>query len=348
MFRFAIGCLCAFAPHLHAGSMPQLRYLGEVGHLWPPFSSSRSVTFGHIRVISEVDGSLLIVGRDDDQRSWTATVPVGSGAGFTDIWQADFDRNGRQDLLIAAYTPQNGRCVDGITLSFLLFNDHGQPVPWVVDSRMPEGTREPAIPAIFTNLGHDGRVQLVVTDCSYSNPPRFGEDRAITAIYVAENATWRLIRPANIADYVALVRNSFRFRPDHDELLATDPSRWRDLGNTLDPHVPPPVRLKSVLEASPDCRGVRIPIVNGRVQRLSKDPCDELGKDRIELSNGAVCFGWPTVVIDGSDGRHIVADPKNRLRAALQQIVEEQRTVMLAGQSDPERCSPTIMWAMQK
>ena len=292
-------------------------------------------------------GGARVQGKDDDGKQWSATVAVGQGVGFTDVWQADFDRNGRQDLLIAAYTPRNGRCVDGITLSFLLFNEHGPPVPWIIETRVPAGKRDPATPAIFSDLEHDGLLRLIVTDCSYSNPPRFGEDRAITGVYVAENATWRLIRPANIADYVALVRRSYRFRPNHDELLATDPIRWRDQGNTIDPHGPPPVRLKAVLAASPDCRGVRIPIVNGRVERLANDPCDVLGKARIELSNGTVCFGWPIAVIDRLDGREIVADP-NQLHTALQQIVDEQRTVVFAGQTEPERCSPTIVWAMRQ
>jgi hypothetical protein len=139
MSSFVVGWLCAFTSCLQAASAPSLRYLGEVGHLWPPFSSRRSVTLGHVLVTSEADGGLVIAGHDDDQKSWRASVPVGSGIGFTDVWQADFDRNGRQDLLIAAYAPQNGRCVDGMTLSFLLFNDHGQPVPWVIQSHIPAG-----------------------------------------------------------------------------------------------------------------------------------------------------------------------------------------------------------------
>ncbi len=113
----------------------------------------------------------------------------------------------------------------------------------------------------------------------------------------------------------------------------------------MDPHGPPPIKLKAVLTASPDCRGVRIPILNGRVQRLANDPCDVVGNDRIELSNGAVCIGWPIAVIDRRDGRRIVAD-LNRLHTALEQIVNEQRTVIFAGQSEPERCSLAIVWAM--
>ena len=65
--------------------------------------------------------------------------------------------------------------------------DHGQPVPWVIQSRLPDSKREPATPALFADFEHDGRMHLVVTDCAYSTPPRFGEDRSITGIYVAEN-----------------------------------------------------------------------------------------------------------------------------------------------------------------
>jgi len=339
MSILVVGWLCACASCLQAASAPGLRYIGEVGHLWPPFSSRRSVTLGHVEVTSEADGGLVFAGHDDDRKPWKASVPVGSGIGFTDVWQADFDRNGREDLLIAAYAPQNGRCVDRMILSFLLFNDHGQPVPWVIQSRMPADRREPATPAIFADLEHDGRLHLVVTDCSYSTPPRFGEDRSITGIYVAENATWKLIRPANIVSYTALVRRSYRFRQNHDELVATDPIQWRDLGNTMDLHGPSPVRLKGILAPSPDCRGISIPIINGRVELPANNPCDVLGRDRIELSNGAVCFGWPVVVIEGQDGREIVADPK-RLQSVLQQIVTEQRTVVFAGQSNAERCGP--------
>src|ERR1044071_6145217 len=120
---FIVCWFCTLAPSLEAASVPGLRYLGEVGHLWPPFSASNSVKFGHIQVTSATDGTLQLAGRDADRKPWTPRVPVSSGIGFTDVGQADFERNGRQDLLIAAYVPQNGRCVDQITLSFLLFND---------------------------------------------------------------------------------------------------------------------------------------------------------------------------------------------------------------------------------
>jgi len=208
---------------------------------------------------------------------------------------------------------------------------------------MPASTGQPTIPALFA----DGVSKLIVTECSYSAPPRSGEDRYIVGIYEAHDATWRLISTANLADYVELVRGNYRFRPERDRLLTPDPSQWQDRGNELDSHGPPPSRLDAVLPASPDCRHVvNIPIVNGRVQVPANDPCEELGKNRIRLSNGTVCYGWPTVILDGSAGREIVAEPK-RLNAALQEVMRDQGPVVLSGQTDPDRCSPTVLWTIR-
>src|SRR5436305_1616501 len=106
-----------------------LHYLGEIAH-------GSTAKFAHAKIIPQADGNLVVEGVDDDRKHWNATLLMLGGVGFTDVWQADFDGNGRPDLLLAAYFPQNGRCVDGITLSFLLFDAHGRPVPWVVQTRM--------------------------------------------------------------------------------------------------------------------------------------------------------------------------------------------------------------------
>ena len=51
------------------------------------------------------------------------------------------------------------------------------------------------------------------------------------------------------------------------------------------------------------------------------------------------------MIIDQADRREIIADPKQL--TALQDLAAGHRTAVLAGQSDPERCSPTILWALQ-
>jgi hypothetical protein len=343
--RLILICLCSGS--LWA-AFPGLRYLDEIGHLGTPGDPRTSVRLGRAEVVSSHD-SVLFQGRDDDGKSWRAALPVFGGIGFTTVWQADFDHNSRPDLLIAAHFPGNGRCLDEVTLSFLLFNDRGRPVPWVIQTRMPYTSNFPPVPAIFTDINHNGLAELVVTDCTYSSPPRLGEDRRITGIYEAKDATWSLALPARLEPYTTLVRQSHRFRPQFDRLLAANPAHWSDQGNRLDEHGLPPVQLAAVLTGSEDCRvAIHLPpVVDGRLQTAGwKDPCDELGRDRIQLSNGTVCYGWPTVMLDDEDGREIVAESE-RPQPLLQKIIEQRSTVVLAGQKDPKRCIPILLWAFR-
>jgi hypothetical protein len=344
--RVFIIAFAVWASPLRA-AFPGLRYVDDIGSLGTEFDPRTSISLGRTRVVAAGDGNVRLEGRDDSGKTWQALLPTEGGIGFTTLWTADFDRNSRSDIMVAAYFPSNGRCVDEITLSFLLFDDHGRPVPWVIETRMPASARYPYIPGLFTDMHHDGRAELKVTDCAYGNPIRLGEDRRITGIYKAKDAAWNLLRPAAMAPYTDLVRRSYRFQPGADRLVPADPAHWTDQGNRIDPQGPPPVRLVSVLPRSPDCRGVRLPpIVNGRIDATGwKDPCDEIGENRIELSSGTLCFGWPTVVRDRPDGRYITVGEEN-VRPILQRIVEETEPVVLTGTTNSGRCSPTILWIL--
>jgi hypothetical protein len=337
--------LCAFAARSQVLSAARLHYLGEIGHLGTQFDERKSVRFGPVTITTLENGSARFQGQDDYGKRWSAILISEGGVGFTDVWQADFDHNSRADLLVATFFPKNGRCVDEITLQFLLFDDGGKPIPWVINSRMPHSNRFPRIPAIVVSAGRDATTKLVVTDCAYSDPPRFGEDRSIVGIYEARDAKWSLSKPNYLRAYVALVKRSYHFQFDHDQLLPTDTTHWLDRGNRTSSGGSPEVQVSGVFSASPECRGVRLPpIVDGHFQRDWKDPCRELGKDRIQLSDGTVCLGWPLLVVDQNDERDIVADPK-QLNTFLQELIRQRRSVVLTGQTDAERCSPTALWA---
>ena len=321
-------------------AFPGLRYLDDIGDLGIPGNRRTSVQFGRTRAVW-ADDRVRFEGRDDAGKMWQAILPTAQGLGYTAVWKADFDHNSRPDLLIAAYFPKNGRCVDEITLSFLLFNDRGEPVPWMIQTRAPSFRN----PAVFTDLNHNGRAELVVTDCTYSEAPRIGEDRRITGIYEAKDTTWSLIKPARLESYTALVRRSHRFRPKFDQLLATNPADWLDQGNRLVDS--PPVQLAEVLTASEICHGVRFPpLVDGRFQADWKDPCEELGRNRIQLSDGTVCYGWPTVMFDGTKGRQIVSGSEHP-EPLLRELIAQRRPVVLVGQTEPNRCSPSLLWALR-
>jgi len=285
---------------------------------------------------------ILFRGRDDAGKRWQAALPVSRGIAHTAVWQADFDHNSRQDLLVAAYSFSNGRCIDEITLSFILFNNHGQPVPWVVQTRSPSSN----MPAIFADLNHNGRAELVVTDCTYGDSPRFGEDRRITGVYEAKDAAWSLVKSANLAPYTSLVRQSHRFDRT-DVLLPSIPVEWTDQGNRFNPSGSPSVHVVALKAPSENCRGpIHLPpVVDGRLQVEGwHDPCDVQGHNRLELSNGTVCYDWPTVILDDESGREIVAGSEHPERV-LEAILDRHLPVSLAGQRDSKRCSPVVLWA---
>jgi len=341
LLSFFSGLLCAAFPGLH--------YLDDIGDLGIPGEPRTSVQFGRTQAVW-ADGRIRFRGHDDDGKQWEAVLPVSQGLGRTSVWQADFDHNSRQDLLIAAFSSKSGRCTDGVTLSFLMFNVHGRPVPWVVQT----STRSFNVPAILADFNHDRRAELVVTDCEYSDPSdtsRFGVDRHITGIYEAKDAAWSIIQPAHLNSYTTLVRKSLHLRAPFDRLYPPNPAGWADQGNRMDPRQEPPVQLAALLTPSEECRGpVHLPpVVNGALQRGWKDPCDELGHDRMRLSNGTVCYDWPIVMLDDKDGREIVAeseDPEPLLPTILRKIIDRRLEVVLTGQRDPKRCSPVLLWAI--
>ncbi len=65
------------------------------------------------------------------------------------------------------------------------------------------------------------------------------------------------------------------------------------------------------------------------------------------MSDGRVCLGWPTVVIDNSEGREIVADPA-LIESKLRELAAARLPVTLVGQSNQLRCSPTQVWVNQE
>jgi len=164
----------------------------------------------------------------------------------------------------------------------------------------------------------------------------------------AKDATWSIVRPTQLDAYTALVRRSYHFGLE-DQLVRVNATDWPDQGNRVPLPGPPAVELAGLVKASEDCRGVRFPpIVNGRLMERStwKDPCEELGTNRLELSNGTVCYDWPTVMLDDTDGREIVAESEHP-ELLLRKIIEQRRKVILIGQRDLKRCSPVLLWAVR-
>lgn len=125
-----------------------MQYLDEVGHL-AGMDKRKSADLGIARVFPASEDTLRFEGMDSGGKPWRVWMKAGSGVSSTDVWEADFDANGRPDLLISAGHSGNGRCVDSATITMLLFDGNGRPVPWHIETFAAGAGGDTVIPGIL-------------------------------------------------------------------------------------------------------------------------------------------------------------------------------------------------------
>ena len=313
-----------------------MRHLDEVGHLGTEFDSRKSANVGLARVFSDGNG-LRFEGRDHGRKPWRVWVENFGGLGFTDVWTADFDHNGQPDLLIAPFFPKNGRCVNSLDIVILLFDGDGRPVPWTIHTEMPHGSGHPYRPVFITDLNGDGNAEIVPVDCEYAMGPGVGTDWTIIGVFEARDARLVPMRNVNIGSYERALKKAYAPHGLEENWLPVQPIKWPDQMSGMD--ISAQLRLTAMLPAAEQYHGVRVPpIVNGRMVTDWKDPCKEIGHDRAVYSDGQTRRGWPSVIIDGPDGRDIYAFHPEQ---ALRRIIKQKYPVKLLG-SDSE---PAWVWA---
>ncbi len=324
-----------------------MRYLGEIGHLNTDSDRRTSVQLGIARAVRTESG-IRLDGQDDEAKVWSASIPIEGGIGWTDVWIADFDGNSRQDFLIASFFPANGRCVDAIHLTFLMTDSDGRPVPWSIETHWPKAVGEGKKPALLVDENHNGRAELIATECEYAAGVRADENRRIAGIYEAKDAHWELVHPQDLSAFSAVFRANYP-ETSHVHLLPPWPANNEDLGNRPIAGISP-VTLKDILPPVPECsHAVHLPpVVNGALQAREHDPCDELRHSRLMLSDGSACYydGELTVVFDSPGGREIFkVESEKQLEPTLRRLMRLRARMTLAGQRIPGKCSPVMLWA---
>jgi hypothetical protein len=310
-----------------------MKFLDEVGHLGSDFDKRKSVEIRTATVFPE-EGVLRFEGRDRNGSPWHAWVPQTGGIGWTEVWTADFDRNGQPDLLIASHFPGNGRCESPADLFFLLFDQFGRPVPWHVSTEIPNGTKFPYLPAILLDANRDGRAEIVSTVCEYGDQTQGHlTDWSITGVYEARDTRWVPLRTANVAAYIQAATTSNGV----NKWLPVKPGEWLDSLRAID--AASGTKLTRLIPEEERCRHViNIPIVDGRVVQPVDDPCDEQRYQHASYSDGLTRRGWPWVVIDGPHGREIfIANNED----ALRRVIEKGYRVKLLG----DDAEPSWLWA---
>ena len=294
---------------LHGASPEELfkavRNLSEIGHLGTDADPRRSVHLGIATATINTDGEVEFSGHDQSQKKWSAWLPVSGGVGWTTVWTADFDHNGKADLMIASYFPGNGRCIDGVTISFLMFDDHGRPNPWIIYNQAPRSrTDHPSIPGLL--IDRNRSVQLLVINCEYSERGRQGRDLSVAGVYEAHDSMWKLVRP-ELREFLRithLVASRYGVRASVDKIKTPGINHWPDLGNDRASGAAPSGQILKLLPADPACSGVRLgPLMNGEITLPDENgPCKERSYNRMSLSGETTCYGWPSVVLDREMG----------------------------------------------
>jgi hypothetical protein len=314
-----------------------MKYLDEVGNLGG-MDKRTTVDLGIAKVFAEPGEHLRFEGRDVKGKLWRVWLARGTGA---EVWGADFDHNGRQDLLIAAAPTKLGLCGDEQTIYTLMFDEQGRPVSWVVQSNSFAGYGRP--PVALVAASGDRRAELVTVGCEFSDPATgFREDRRISGVYEAKDARWRPMRTAPDGPYLAAaIRQLGRAALASVRWLPTDSAHWPDFLAGYDDR--PWTQMRSLLAGGARCRGVNIPLVGppgGPLKAVAPpkdDPCELLSNNRIVFSDGEQRRGWPLVVIDSPEGRDVfLSEPEKPLRSVL------KMGYGFRALGDP--ASPSLLW----
>lgn len=192
-----------------------MKYLGEVGHL----EERQVLDLGVAQ--ARLDDDLVVEGKQ-----WHVRIARMGGMGWTTVWSADFDANGKMDLLIAGHFPGVGRCIDTLEVSVVLFREDGIPEVWKVWTTLPDHTRFPYVPIVVRDLNGDGRAEFVTTSCERVDPPEgFGERYSLTGVFEARNAELVANTGAKIEAYTRIVKRVLGLR----ELRMSAPSNWQEV-----------------------------------------------------------------------------------------------------------------------
>ena len=97
--------------------------------------------------------------------------------------------------------------------------------------------------------------------------------------------------------------------------LPAVPEEWPDQMNGFDSDAS--LRIEAVMKPDEECNHVvNFRFENGRV--VDNKACRILGQNRIRYSDGLTRLGWPSVVVDGPDGRGVyIANNEDALRRIM-------------------------------
>jgi hypothetical protein len=231
--------ILGFSTFLSAQVSIPMIYLGEIGYLDSDCGEEQRITMdlGIAKVYGSGKESVRLEGRNDSGRRWQLWVPryrICSSLNGIDAWIADFDNNGRQDLLLSGHEAVNGACLDFVDLIIVLFTETGNPAAYFTETHGFSDLGEP--PHAVMDLNRDGRTELVLSECWWQGGGH-PEVRQVTGVFEARNEGWVALRHASEEPYLHELRTrmemqwvawSSDFDPDSVIWLAGEQAKWPD------------------------------------------------------------------------------------------------------------------------
>jgi hypothetical protein len=315
------------------------------GELGKPFPLKHIADDEKARTIKELSGGVsgikvthiedeeenlgpIFSGKDRQGKLWSVQLGEKMGLGGN-IFNADLDKNGIQDLLFIFPTGGNGLAPSSHILT-LMFDSTGRPVPFEAEGYYD--TEKMNI-AELVDMDRDGRAELV-----YMN---YDDGYWITNIYEASGGRWQRIK-GQFGKRSFPLFTRFTHRPNHKAVV---PAKGRrpfapDLSNKTPVLTGRMAAFKWMKEgddagqSSP--AGLFYVIVDARGKQVSWESDSWQGSTAL--------------VLDGQEGRKVIALDSNAktVKALLEEIKENRYGVRLYGQRLADKVSPALIWASSR
>lgn len=263
------------------------------------------------------EADLIISGETTQQGSWSVHLESVYALLATNVYQADLDENGQQDLILLKPTAGNG-LAPSQHLLVLSFDQQGQVTPWQVEGYFANDKKGIVD---FLDLNGNGRAELVFMS--------YGEGYWQTVLYEVNQGRWQKIQGKFAGkNYPLLTR--FTFKPNHKianpNHKALEPVSLATDKTVLTGH------LKSYAWANVD-QSEDLSLLLQTAQNLVK--CQPVS-----------WYGLFMLVLDKPKERQIISLSASSqvMQAALQVATEKPYPSSLYGQRSMEACSPEQLW----
>jgi hypothetical protein len=263
-------------------------------------------------------------GKDIDNHEWT--VELDTGPLGCQVFGADIDGNGRQDLIIATRDASSGP--DDVTVTLLLLDKANRPVPW-------QGTAPFSVSHLglenLVDLDRNGRAELLYP---YIDGYSRGEARAVSiSVYqIADSYLNRVVGQVG--------GRRFPMVTPRGSLVAEEPNlTTRPSASEL------PTTIRAVYNGRPETCGLSGQLTLERGSERTRDQETQridVCEDRLALSDGRTIRYPSIIVVERPSSRSIAIVRGHEMLIA--EAIAKRLNIRISGESYQSGRRPYFMW----